>query len=54
VKLIPATHPLAKAAQTVYRGRPWKVGARIRNQIFGGVGIEEAYIYPPPMTVPVG
>ena len=54
VKLISSKHPLAKAAREVYRGRPWKIATRIRDQIFGGKSTDEVYIYPPPLTVPVG
>jgi hypothetical protein len=52
VKLIPATHPLAQAASEINHRFPGRVGARFGNRSFGGVSVEEAYIYPTEAAAP--
>ncbi len=48
VKLIGVRHPLAKAAQDVYRRRPSEIPIYIRDGTFGGMGVNGVYLYPPP------
>ena len=53
VKLIGSGHPLAKAAVEVNRKYPGSMANRFRSKSFGGVGIEEVYIYPARVIAPV-
>ena len=53
VKLIAAGDPLAKAAVEINRKYPGPMGNRIRGDNFGGVGVEEVYIYPTLAIAPV-
>jgi hypothetical protein len=46
VKLIGATDPLATAARDVLRRFPGRIPTRIHRSNFGGVGVEDVYIYP--------
>jgi hypothetical protein len=46
VKLIRPGDPLAKAALDVLRRYPGRMPARILRTYFGGVGVDEVYIYP--------
>jgi hypothetical protein len=48
VRLIAARHPLARAAQEVYRRRPSEVPVFIRGGFFGDVWADGVYLYPPP------
>jgi len=51
VKLVGADEPLAKAALEI-RGRHARpVAARIHGNAFGGLPVEEVYIYPSPIPV---
>jgi hypothetical protein len=50
VKLIPARHPLTRAAQEVYRRRPSEIPIYIRGGLFGGMGVDGVYLYPPPAS----
>lgn len=50
VKLIASKNPLARAALDVQQGFPGKMPIRLQHRIFGGISIDEAYIYP--STVP--
>jgi hypothetical protein len=52
VKLLGADDPLAKAALDI-RGRyPGTVATRFHGKVFGGLPVEEVYIYPSPIPVP--
>ena len=46
VKLIRPGDPLAKAGLDVLRRYPGRMPARILRTYFGGVGVDEVYIYP--------
>jgi hypothetical protein len=50
VRLIKPGHPLARAALDVHRLYPGKV-VRLRDRVFGDMGIDEVYIYPSPVAV---
>jgi hypothetical protein len=52
VKLIGADDPLAKAALGVSRQLPGRVATRFDGRVFGGLPVEEVYIYPLPIRVP--
>ena len=51
VKAIGIDDPFAQAALDVLRRYPGRVAAHFHNRIFGGVGVEEVYIYPSPIPV---
>ena len=51
VKLIPTRHPLARAALEVYRRRPSEIPIYIRGGVFGDMGVDGVYLYPPPAAV---
>jgi hypothetical protein len=50
VRLIKPSHPLARAALDYQRLYPGKV-IRLRDRVFGDMGIDEVYIYPAPVAV---
>lgn len=50
VRLIKPSHPLARAALDYQRLYPGKV-VRLRNRVFGDMGIDEIYLYPAPVAV---
>jgi len=52
VKVIPAEHPLAEAAVAIHQRFPGTVAMRLGNRIFGGLAIEQAYIYPVQIPAP--
>jgi hypothetical protein len=52
VKLIGADDPLAKAALDIHRRYSGPVATRFHGKIFGGIPVEEVYIYPSPIPVP--
>jgi hypothetical protein len=52
VKLIGADDPLAKAALDVHRRYPGPIATRFHGKAFGGLPVEQVYIYPSPITVP--
>jgi hypothetical protein len=52
VKLIKPSHALAKAALENLRRFPGRMATRLHRTNFGGVGVDEANIYPMPITVP--
>jgi hypothetical protein len=52
VKLIEQSYPLAQAALEVNRRFPGKIPTRFGSGIFGGMGVEGAYIYPSSVTSP--
>jgi hypothetical protein len=53
VKLLGMDDPLAMAALELSRRHPGRVPLRFRDSSFGGMSVEDAYIYPPPAPVPV-
>jgi hypothetical protein len=53
VKLIGADDPLARAALEVHRRYAGARPTRFRGNTFGGVGVDEVYIYPTPLPIPV-
>jgi hypothetical protein len=52
VKLIGADDPLAKAALDINRRFPGPVATRFHGRVFGGLPVEEVYVYPSPIPVP--
>jgi hypothetical protein len=50
VRLIKATDPLARSALSFQRLYPGKA-IRLRDRVFGDMGIDEVYIYPAPIAV---
>ncbi|HKI31396.1 MAG TPA: hypothetical protein VKA46_05985 [Gemmataceae bacterium] len=54
VKVISPTSPIAQRMLSIYRRYPAKNGIRYTHRLADGedVGIEEAFIYPPPIMVP--
>ncbi len=48
VMLIGSDDPLARAALNVHQRFAARVPTRVRDNPFGGVSVEEVYIYPPP------
>lgn len=53
VKLISAKDPLAKAATEVNIRFPSSVATRIGGKSFGGISVDDVYIYPSPLAVAV-
>jgi len=51
VKLIGADDPLAKAALDSKRRYPGPVATRFHGKVFGGLPVEEMYVYPSPLPV---
>ncbi len=51
VKLIKPGHPLAKAALDVLQRFPGRMATRLHRRNFGGVSVDEVYIYPTPIAV---
>jgi hypothetical protein len=54
VRLIGSDNPLAKAAIETNRKYPGPMPTRFRGKSFGGVPVEEVYIYPEKRPMPVG
>jgi len=54
VRLIGSDDPLAKAAVETNRRFPGPVPTRFRGKNFGGLPVEEVYIYPASRLAPVG
>jgi hypothetical protein len=52
VKLIGATDPLAQAALDLQRRFPGGMPTRFHGNTFGGLSVDEVYIYPSPVPVP--
>ena len=52
VKLIGADDPLAKAALDINRRNPGPIGTRFHGEVFGGLPVEEVYVYPSPIPMP--
>jgi hypothetical protein len=53
VKLINADHPLAKAAVEINHRFPARIASRFGATTFGGISVEEVYIYPSPLPAAV-
>jgi hypothetical protein len=52
VKVVGTGHPFARGALDLLQRYPGsRSPARIRGRTFGGIGVEEAYVYPSPATV---
>lgn len=49
VKVIGAEHPLAQAALERLRHYPGRMSSRLNGEGFGGVSVEEIYLYPSPV-----
>jgi hypothetical protein len=54
VRLVGSDDPLAKAAIEANRKYPGRVPTQIRGKDFGGVPVEDVYIYPKKSLAPVG
>ncbi|OWK36493.1 hypothetical protein [Fimbriiglobus ruber] len=52
VKLIGADDPLAKAALDVHRRYPGRTASRFYGKVFGGLPVDEVYLYSSPIPVP--
>lgn len=53
VKLIGGEDPLALAAVDINRRFPGSMATRFGGKSFGGLSVDDAYIYPLPLPVPV-
>lgn len=53
MKLIGADDPLAKAALDIQKRFPGRMGTRFGGKAFGGISVDEVYIYPSPLPAPV-
>ena len=51
VKLIGANDPLAQAARELRQRYPGRTSTRFHGKLFGGVSVEEVYLYPAPIPV---
>src|SRR4051794_3263270 len=51
IKLIPASHPLAAAAQEVRDRDRGRMPIRLHGKRLGDLSVEEVYVYPPPGLV---
>ncbi len=54
IKLIEATHPIARDVLDLRRRYHGGVPVRFQPQLLGGAGVEEVYVYPALPTVPGG
>ncbi|MGO9599299.1 MAG: hypothetical protein ACLP7Q_15025 [Isosphaeraceae bacterium] len=52
VKLIGADDPLAKAAAEIHTRFPGRMPTRFGGKTFGGISVDEVYIYPSPVPAP--
>jgi len=52
VKLIGADNPLARAASDILRLYTGRMATRLRGRVFGGIFVDEVYIYPATAPVP--
>ncbi len=52
VKLLGQEDPLAKAVLDVQRRYPGRTPIRLHARPFGGVSVEEVYVYPSPLPAP--
>lgn len=53
VKLISAKDPLAKAAVEINKRFPSRMATRFGGKSFGGVSVDDVYIYPSPLPAAV-
>jgi hypothetical protein len=53
VKLIGGNDPLAQAALDIHKRFPGRVATRFRGKTFGGLSVDEVYIYPSPLPAAV-
>jgi len=53
VKVISADDPLAKAAIDIHSRFPGRMATRFGGKAFGGVSVEDVYVYPSPLPAPV-
>ncbi len=53
VKVISGNDPLAKAAINIHNHFPGRMATRFGGKTFGGVGVDDVYIYPSPLPAPV-
>jgi hypothetical protein len=53
IKVIGTDDPLAKGVEDLLRLYPGRRPARFRDTTLGGVSVDEVYIYPSPLPVPV-
>jgi hypothetical protein len=53
VKLISAENPLANAAAEINRRFPGRLATRVGGKSFGGITVEDVYIYPSPLSASV-
>lgn len=51
VKIIHADHPLARAAVEINHRFPGRLATRIGGSLFGGVSVDDVYLYPSPLPV---
>jgi hypothetical protein len=52
VKVIGADHRLAKAALEIRRRYPSPAATHFHGDVFGGIPVEQIYLYPAPIPVP--
>jgi hypothetical protein len=52
VKVISPTDPIAKDVRDLYRRYPGPMPIRFGGTSLGGMPVEGAYIYPPPVSAP--
>ena len=52
VKVIGADDSLAKAVLDIHRRYPGRAANRLHGKVYGGLPVEEVYIYPSPIPVP--
>jgi hypothetical protein len=52
VKVTGVDDPVAKAVMDMQQKYPGSLATRIRNRQLGGLSVEEAYIYPLPVSAP--
>lgn len=53
VKVISTDDPLAKAALDIHKRFPGRMATRFGGKTFGGISVDEVYIYPSPLPAPV-
>lgn len=53
VKVIGGDDPLARAATDIHNRFPGPMATRLRGRDFGGVLVDEVYVYPSPSSSPV-
>jgi len=53
VKVISADDPLAQAAMEIHNRFPGRMATRFGGKMFGGVSVDDVFIYPSPLPAPV-